>query len=128
MVHFYITHSNHKVITIPFVPPVITKKKIMEDKYALLNKIFGDSISDEFEPICTMLVEAIRFGVPEYWDEAGMMLLSLGSSHYEKWGNHCFNVANYIRNMGYKKTKKTIPFYSSEDSVKKFKRLIIGVL
>lgn len=128
MEHFYISHSNHRVITIPFVPPVVTKKKKMEDRYSLLNKIFGDSISDEFEPICTMLVEAIKFGIPEYWEEAGMMLISLKTNQYDQWGNHCFNVANRIRNKGNRKTKKAMPFYSSEDSAKKFRRLLIGVV
>jgi len=122
MVYYYLTNSNQSRINIPFIPPRIKKRK-MKDRFYLLNDIFGENILEQFNPICSMLIDAMKFDLPEYWDEAGEMLLGLKSDKYDRWANHCFNVSNRIRNKGNRRTRKIIPHYSSEDSVKKFRRL-----
>lgn len=121
MLHFYITKSNTKKITIPFVPP-----KKMNDKFYLINKIFGSDLSENFVDTYDMIMSAIKYDLAEYWEEAGAMLLRHQEHHYDKWANHCFKVADGIRNRKHKKSKVFIPFYSSEDSSKKFKRLLNG--
>ena len=125
MQYLYVsTKSNVLWVRVPFVPLSLEeRKKMEEDRFFIINSIFGDVIQDEYEPICTMLVDAIKYSIPEYWDEAGEMLLSLKTDYYDKWANHCFRVADGIRRRGSRKTKKVIPFYGS-----KFKMLLEGVV
>lgn len=123
MQYFYITAPpNYRSIKIPFTP----KPKTKMDDFILFDNIFKGDVTDEHITIYMLLIDAIKEDNADYFNGVGEMLLEFKTDYYDKWANHCFVIGDKIRNRGNKKFKKSIPFYSSEDSVSKFKRLLEG--
>ena len=123
MRYFYITAPpTYRSIIIPFTP----KPKTKMDDFILFDNIFQGDISNEHMTIYMLLIDALKENNADYFNGVGEMLLEFHTDYYDKWANHCFVIADKIRNRGNKKYKKNIPFYSSEDSAKKFRRLLEG--
>lgn len=126
--YHYVGTSKIK-ITLPFIPIKIEEWKMsIEDKYALINRIFGDTLpSDEPYPkIYDLLIDAITFNDASFWREAGEMMLGLKNEKHQEGGRHCLKVADMIEHKPFGRKKKFFPNYTSEDSVKRFRRLLKG--
>lgn len=122
---YYITISSNKKINIPFVPPRKISEEL-EDKYAIINKIFGNNVNPKYEKICNILIDAISYSEPAYWEEvADLLILSdLPSSVSSKWATHCVNVARAIERRPHTKIKTILPLV--DPVVLKFRKLLRG--
>lgn len=126
MIYYYITLSSRK-IQIPFVPSL---EPFVEDAFIILNNIFGENMTDDerYLAVYQIIIDAVKYNKPEYWENAAEMLLELDGGKYSMWVSHFLKIAEKIRHpQKHKKEVVIIPFYSSEKtSVKKLNRLING--
>ena len=122
----YITKTDGTRINISFVPP---KVLVVVDKYILLNRIFGDELSDEYSNIYDVIAMAIDYPkIPGYWEEVGNLLMGLHDYKYDTWANHFFKVASKIEERKpHTRHKKLFPFHPLDGGVRKMDRLIKGI-
>lgn len=120
MRYYYITKRIQK-IGIPFTP----KFSLMSDRYKILNEIFGDRIDPKYESLCSIIVDAIKYQEPAYWEDASDKILALNLDKSSLWAEHFLKISVYLRNRGNKRYKSPVTIIP-EDSVVKFRRLLKG--
>ena len=123
MRYYYITKSEMRSIKIPFVPRLRMKK----DKYQLINTIFGNIINPKYEDTCKIIIDAIKFQEPAYWEEAADMILFTDIKDSSLWAEHFIRISNSIKNPRNKKIKSSVLF-KKEDPIVKFKRILKGYI
>lgn len=114
--YYYVSKSDK--IKIPFTPSFSR----MRDRYRILNEIFGDTITEENEKICKLIVDAIKYNRAEFWEGAADMILSCNINNSSAWASHFLRCADGINktNIGKVKSEK---YFRIETPQERFRRL-----